>query len=85
MTEDYELASFDRHELNYDNEAMGRIPYKVTQDPMVTPLRELGYLPKGVTDPHDLPEGSLRAGRYPEDILEELQSSEESQEEAEKN
>lgn len=87
MTEDYELASFDRHELNYDNVAMGRIPYKVTQDPMVTPLRELGYLPKGVTDPHDLPEGSLRAGRYPEDILEELQENEaeESQEEANKN
>jgi len=77
MTEDYELASFDRHELNYDNVAMGRIPYKVTQDPMVTPLREFGYLPKGVTDPHDLPEGSLRAGRYPQDILEELQNQQE--------
>lgn len=88
MTEDYELASFDRHELNYDNVAMGRIPYKVTQDPMVTPLRELGYLPKGVTDPHDLPEGSLRAGRYPQDILEELQNQQEEEnqeEEASKN
>ncbi|NBD15981.1 MAG: NAD(P)H-quinone oxidoreductase subunit I [Cyanobacteria bacterium] len=88
MTEDYELASFDRHELNYDNVAMGRIPYKVTQDPMVTPLREFGYLPKGVTDPHDLPEGSLRAGRYPQDILEELQNQQEEdnqEEEASKN
>jgi NAD(P)H-quinone oxidoreductase subunit I len=34
MTEEYELASYDRHELNYDNVALGRLPYKVTQDPM---------------------------------------------------
>ena len=77
MTEEYELASFDRHELNYDNVALGRLPYKVTQDPMVTPLRELAYLPKGVMDPHNLPTGSQRAGRHPEDIAEELDSSEE--------
>ena len=77
MTEEYELASFDRHELNYDNVALGRLPYKVTQDPMVTPLRELAYLPKGVMDPHNLPTGSQRAGRRPEDIVEELDSAEE--------
>ena len=77
MTEEYELASFDRHELNYDNVALGRLPYKVTQDPMVTPLRELAYLPKGVMDPHNLPTGSQRAGRHPEDISEELDSAEE--------
>jgi NAD(P)H-quinone oxidoreductase subunit I len=71
MTEEYELASYDRHELNYDNVALGRLPYKVTQDPMVTPLRELAYLPKGVMDPHDLPEGSQRAGKRPDEILEE--------------
>jgi len=29
--------------LNYDNVALGRLPYKVTEDPMVTPLRELVY------------------------------------------
>ncbi|MGK7936105.1 MAG: NAD(P)H-quinone oxidoreductase subunit I [Xenococcaceae cyanobacterium] len=74
MTEEYELASYDRHELNYDNVALGRLPYKVTQDPMVTPLRELGYLPKGVMDPHDLPAGSKRAGKRPEEILEEAKS-----------
>ncbi|BAG05466.1 MAG: NAD(P)H-quinone oxidoreductase subunit I [Microcystis sp.] len=68
MTEEYELASYDRHELNYDNVALGRLPYKVTQDPMVTPLRELGYLPKGVIEPHDLPAGSQRAGKRPEEI-----------------
>lgn len=72
-TEEYELAAYDRHDLNYDNVAMGRLPYKVTNDPMVTPLRELAYLPKGVTDPHDLPEGSRRAGKRPEEILEEME------------
>lgn len=83
FTEDYELATFDRHQLNYDNVAMGRIPYKVTQDPMVSPLRELAYLPKGVTDPHDLPAGSQRAGRHPDDILEELESEQQDQQQEE--
>jgi NAD(P)H-quinone oxidoreductase subunit I len=68
MTEEYELAAYDRHELNYDNVALGRLPYKVTQDPMVTPLRELGYLPKGVIEPHNLPVGSQRAGKRPEEL-----------------
>ena len=36
---------------------------------MVKPMRELGYLPKGVMDPHDLPKGSRRAGKMPEEIL----------------
>lgn len=71
MTEEYELAAYDRHELNYDNVALGRLPYKVTQDPMVTPLRELGYLPKGVIEPHDLPAGSQRAGKRPQEIIKE--------------
>jgi len=70
MTEEYELASYDRHELNYDNVALGRLPTKVTQDPMVTPLKELGYLPKGVISPHDLPKNSQRAGKHPEDLVE---------------
>lgn len=47
MTEEYELAAYDRHELNYDSVALGRLPYKVTNDPMVTPLREFAYLPAG--------------------------------------
>ncbi len=68
MTEEYELSTYDRHELNYDNVALGRLPYKVTDDPMVTPLRELAYLPKGVLDPHDLPAGSQRAGSRPEEL-----------------
>lgn len=68
MTEEYELASYDRHELNYDSVALGRLPYKVTQDPMVTPLRELAYLPKGVMEPHGLPAGARRPGQRPEEI-----------------
>ena len=46
----------------------GRLPYKVTNDPIVTPLRELIYLPKGVMEPHDLPADAPRAGAFPEDL-----------------
>ena len=52
MTEEYELATFDRHTLNFDNIALGRLPTNVTSDPSVKALRELVYLPKGVMDPH---------------------------------
>ncbi|NEQ19590.1 MAG: NAD(P)H-quinone oxidoreductase subunit I [Microcoleus sp. SIO2G3] len=70
MTEDYELSTYDRHELNYDNVALGRLPYKVTNDPMVTPLRELVYLPKGVMNPHGVPGDAPRPGARPEDLVE---------------
>ena len=70
MTEEYEISAYDRHDLNYDNVALGRLPTKVTSDPMVTPLKELGYLSKGIMDPHDIPEDSPRAGKYPQDIVE---------------
>ena len=73
MTEEYELAAYDRHELNYDNVALGRLPYKVTNDPMVTPIRELAYLPKGVTDGHEVPHTARRAGLRPEEILEQME------------
>jgi NAD(P)H-quinone oxidoreductase subunit I len=69
MTEEYELAAYDRHELNYDNVALGRLPYKVTNDPMVQPMKQLAYLPKGVMDPHELPAGSRRAGKLPQEIV----------------
>lgn len=75
VTEDYELAAFDRHELNYNHVAMGRLPYKVTEDPATMPLREFAYLPKGVMDPHDLPKGSQRSGQKPEDILAEMRAA----------
>lgn len=66
VTEEYELSTFDRHELNFDNVAMGRLPYKVTDDPMVTPIREFAYLPAGVMDGHDRPVSDQRAGERPE-------------------
>lgn len=69
MTEEYELAAFDRHSLNYDNVALGRLPTSVCADPAVQPLRELAYLPKGVLDPHDLAADAPRPGRLPEQIL----------------
>jgi NAD(P)H-quinone oxidoreductase subunit I len=75
MTEEYEMSTYDRHELNYDSVALGRLPYKVTNDPMVTPLRELAYLPKGVLDPHDLPASAQRSGQRPEAIAESLPST----------
>ena len=58
MTEEYELAAFDRHSLNYDNIALGRLPTSVTSDPAVVPLRELAYLPKGQTYMGPKPVGS---------------------------
>jgi len=69
MTEEYELATYDRHDLNYDSVALGRLPYKVTDDPMVTPLRELAYLPKGEMDPHGVDPKRGRAGQRPEEIV----------------
>lgn len=72
FTEEYELSVYERHQLNFDNVALGRLPYKVTDDPMVTPLRELVYLPKDVLDPHDIPLGTKRVGLLPSEILEQV-------------
>ena len=70
MTEEYELASFDRHSLNYDNVALGRLPTSVTSAPSVQPLRELAYLPQGIMDPHEVPNTDKRAGKLPSEVLE---------------
>lgn len=75
MTEEYELAAFDRHSLNYDNVALGRLPTSVTTDPSVRPLRELGYLPQGVMEPHDSPQNEPRAGQLPSQVLELMKTS----------
>ncbi len=69
MTEEYELAAFDRHSLNYDNIALGRLPTSVTTDPSVISLRELAYLPKGEIEPHGVPATTKRAGKLPSEIL----------------
>jgi len=73
MTEEYELSTYDRHELNYDNHALGRLPVNVTQDPMVQPIRGLAYLPKGVMEGHEVPYTERRAGLRPEEILEQME------------
>tara|TARA_Y100001968_G_scaffold51762_1_gene42701 strand:- start:15591 stop:16235 length:645 start_codon:yes stop_codon:yes gene_type:complete len=70
MTEEYELSAFDRHSLNYDNVALGRLPTSVTTDPSVKALRELAYLPKGTMDPHEINPNTPRAGNLPIDVLE---------------
>ena len=69
MTEEYELSTFDRHSLNFDNVALGRLPTNVTTDPSVRPLRELGYLPEGTMDPHGVPRNEKRAGALPSEVL----------------
>jgi NAD(P)H-quinone oxidoreductase subunit I len=66
------LAAFDRHSLNYDNIALGRLPTSVTTDPAVIPLRELAYLPKGEVEPHGVAATSPRAGKLPSQILAEI-------------
>ncbi|MFZ9288132.1 MAG: 4Fe-4S binding protein, partial [Vulcanococcus sp.] len=76
MTEEYELAAFDRHSLNFDNVALGRLPTSVTSDPAVIPLRELAYLPKGEMDPHGVDPNRPRAGKLPAQVLETLPKSE---------
>ncbi len=76
MTEEYELAAFDRHSLNYDNVALGRLPTSVTTDPSVQPLRELVYLPEGEIQPHGVSADQPRAGKLPEQVLEELKAAE---------
>ena len=65
MTEEYELSTFDRHSLNYDNVALGRLPTSVTSDPSVRAMRELAYLPKGEMDPHEVPDNEPRVAGPP--------------------
>ena len=69
MTEEYELATFDRHQLNYDNVALGRLPTNVTSDPSVRSLRELTYLPKGKMDPHTVNPSDPRVGKLPSEVM----------------
>jgi NAD(P)H-quinone oxidoreductase subunit I len=47
MTEEYELSTYDRHELNYDQVALGRLPNPVSKDFTIEPIPGLAYLSKG--------------------------------------
>ena len=50
MTEEYELSVYNRHELNYDHVALGRLPVTANRDPMIKSVRGLSYLEKGIID-----------------------------------
>nr|YP_010627484.1 NADH-plastoquinone oxidoreductase subunit I [Christella parasitica]WBK27371.1 NADH-plastoquinone oxidoreductase subunit I [Christella parasitica] len=47
MTEEYELSSYDRHELNHDQTALGRLPLSTSQDVSIQVVStSLNYLSK---------------------------------------
>ena len=45
MTEEYEMSVYDRHELNYDHIALGRLPACAEVDAMVETSPILGAKP----------------------------------------
>nr|ATL58525.1 NADH-plastoquinone oxidoreductase subunit I [Azolla caroliniana]ATL58615.1 NADH-plastoquinone oxidoreductase subunit I [Azolla caroliniana] len=49
MTEEYEPSSYDRHELNYDQTASGRLPLSISQDVSIQTVSTT-RLPKRVID-----------------------------------
>nr|BAT70135.2 NADH dehydrogenase 18 kDa subunit [Takakia lepidozioides] len=52
MTEEYELSTYDRHELNYDQIALGRLPISIIEDSTIQTIPSLTYLSKGVIEGH---------------------------------
>jgi NAD(P)H-quinone oxidoreductase subunit I len=44
MTEEYELSIYDRHDLNYDQIALGRLPISVIEDSTIQTISNLNYL-----------------------------------------
>lgn len=52
MTEEYEFSIYDRHELNYDQIALGRLPISVIEDSAIQTISNLSYLFKGGTEGH---------------------------------
>nr|YP_010945575.1 NADH-plastoquinone oxidoreductase subunit I [Porella gracillima]WGG27124.1 NADH-plastoquinone oxidoreductase subunit I [Porella gracillima] len=52
MTEEYELSTYDRHELNYDHIALGRLPISVIEDSTIGTLSNLTSLSKRVMEGH---------------------------------
>nr|AKI29318.1 NADH-plastoquinone oxidoreductase subunit I [Selaginella uncinata] len=47
MTGEYELSTYDRHELNYDQIALGRLPASVGRDHAIQAISSFDYLPEG--------------------------------------
>nr|YP_009732829.1 NADH-plastoquinone oxidoreductase subunit I [Buxbaumia aphylla]QHU77171.1 NADH-plastoquinone oxidoreductase subunit I [Buxbaumia aphylla] len=52
MTEEYELSIYDRHDLNYDQVALGRLPISVMEDSTIKTILSLSYLSKKATKGH---------------------------------
>jgi NAD(P)H-quinone oxidoreductase subunit I len=52
MIEEYELSIYDRHELNYDQIALGRLPISVIKDFAIHTIPSFTHLAKGVMEGH---------------------------------
>jgi NAD(P)H-quinone oxidoreductase subunit I len=52
MTEEYELSTYDRHELNYDQIALGRLPISIVEDSTIDIISNLTSLSKRVMEAH---------------------------------
>ena len=52
MTEEYELSTYDRHELNYDQTALGRLPISIVEDSTLEIISNLTALSKRVMEAH---------------------------------
>ncbi len=52
MIEEYELSIYDRHKLNYDQIALGRLPIFVIEDSAIHTILSLTHLAKGVMEGH---------------------------------
>uniref|UniRef100_A0AB39U375 NAD(P)H-quinone oxidoreductase subunit I, chloroplastic n=1 Tax=Ophioglossum hongii TaxID=3238578 RepID=A0AB39U375_9MONI len=52
MTEEYELSTYDRHELNYDQIALGRLPIPIVRDETIQSIPNLVSLSKGSIEGH---------------------------------
>lgn len=54
MTEEYELSTYDRHELNYDQIALGRLPISIVEDSTIEIISNLTSLSKRVMEGHSI-------------------------------
>lgn len=47
MTEEYELSTYDRHELNSNQIALGRLPMSVIDDYTIRTILNFGQIQNG--------------------------------------
>jgi len=52
MIEEYELSIYDRHELNYDQIALGCLPISIIENSAIHTIPSLTHLAKGVMEGH---------------------------------